>query len=95
MAHMATPSYTLDAILDQLDRFHQRAAYGAVAALIHRPAHYVMNGRPRDPRHSWVVNQETRLPTGYFKDQIHPDIISRERILTSAEDLEAWLRDPS
>lgn len=92
---MPAPPRTLDGILDQLDRFHQRATYGAVAALTDRPAQYLMNGRPRDPRHSWVVNHETRLPTGYFKDQIHPDIISRERILSSAEDLETWLRDPS
>lgn len=92
---MATPPYSLDAILDKLHRFHQRATYSAVAAVIDRPAHYLMNGRPRDPRHSWVVNQDTRLPTGYFKDQIHPDIISRERVISSAEDLETWLRDPS
>jgi len=92
---MPAPPYSIDAILDQLDRFHQRATYGAVAALIDRPPHYLLNGRPRNPRHSWVVNQETRLPTGYFKDQIHPDIITRERILSSAKDLETWLRDPS
>jgi hypothetical protein len=59
------------------------------------PAYYLIDGRPRDPRHSWIVNQETRLPTGYSKDQINPDIIIRERVLSSAEDLEAWMRDPS
>ena len=92
---MAASLFTLDEILDLLDRFHQRATYGAVAELTERPAHYLMDGRPRDARHSWVVNQETRLPTAYSRDQIHPDIISRERVLASAEDLETWLRDPS
>lgn len=92
---MPTQTHNLDAILDLLDRFHQRASYGAVAELIDRPAHYLMNGRPRNPRHSWIVNQDTWLPTGYFKDQVHPDIISRERVLLSAEDLESWLQDPS
>lgn len=92
---MADAAYTLDQILDLLDRFHQRATYGAVAELIDRPAHYLMSSRPRDPRHSWIVNQETRLPTGYSKDQVHPEIISRERVLSSAGDLASWLREPS
>lgn len=92
---MPDAAYTLDQILDQLDRFHQRATYDAVAELIDRPAHYLRNGRPRDPRNSWVVDQDTWLPTGYFKDQVHRDIISRERILSSAKQLESWLREPS
>ena len=88
-------AYTLDHILDLLDRFHQRATYDAVAELIARPVQYLKNGRPRDPRNSWVVDQDTWLPTGYFKDQIHRDIISRERILSSAKQLQSWLREPS
>ena len=92
---MPTQTLSLDSILDLLDRFHQRASYGAVAGLIDRPPHYLMTGRPRDPRHSWVVSQDTWLPTGYFKDQVHPDIISRERVLLSVEELESWLQNPS
>lgn len=92
---MAAAAYTLEQILDLLDRFHQRATYGAVAELISRPTHYLMNGRPRDPRHSWIVDQDTWLPTGYFKDQIHRDIISRERVFSAAKDLDSWLRAPS
>jgi len=92
---MPTQTQSLDSILDLLDRFHQRASYGAVAGLIDRPAQYLMNGQLRDPRHSWIVSQDTWLPTGYFKDQIHPDIISRERVLLSVEELESWLQDPS
>jgi len=92
---MADAAYTLDQILDLLDRFHQRATYEAVAELIDKPPHYLRNGRPRDPRNSWIVDQDTWLPTGYFKDQVHRDIISRERILSSAEQLESWLREPS
>lgn len=92
---MSDATYTLDQILNLLDRFHQRATYGAVADLIDRPAQYLRNGRPRDPRNSWIVDQDTWLPTGYFKDQVHRDIISRERILSSAKELESWLRAPS
>lgn len=87
--------YSLDAILDALNHFHQRATYGAVAALVDRPPPYLMGGRPRDRRHSWVVNQDTRMPTGYSKEEIHPEIISRATVLSSAEELEHWLRDPA
>jgi len=92
---MKTQTHSLDTILDLLHRFHQRATYGAVAELIDRPAQYLMNGRPRDPRNSWIVNQDTWLPTGYFNDQVHPDIISRDRVFLSPEELETWLQDPS
>ena len=92
---MPTQTQSLDSILDLLDRFHQRASYGAVAGLIDRPEQYLMNGQLRNPRHSWIVSQDTWLPTGYFKDQIHPDIISRGRVLLSVEELESWLQDPS
>jgi len=87
------PAYSLDAILDELNRYHQRATYGAVAALVDRPALYLMGGQPRDERHSWVVNQDTRMPSGYSKTETHPEIISRATVL-SAEELERWLRDP-
>ena len=92
---MPTQTYSLDAILDELERFHQRATYEAVAALIGRPPHYLTNAPPRNSRHSWVVNDATGQPTAYFADQIHPDITSRARVLSSAEELENWLRDPS
>ena len=92
---MRTQTHSLDSILGLLDRFHQRASYGAVAELIDRPAQYLMNGRPRNPRHSWIVSKDTWLPTGYFEDQVHPDIISRDRVLLSAEELESWLQNPS
>lgn len=47
LSFMADAPYTLDQILDLLDRFHQRATYSAVAELINRPAQYLMSARPR------------------------------------------------
>lgn len=87
-------AYSLDAILDQLERSHQRATYGAVGALVDRPPFYSMGGRPRDHRHSWIVNQETGLPTGYQSDQMDPHIHERKEILSSPETLEDSLKDP-
>jgi len=49
--------------LDALNLYHERATYGAVAGLLGVPPLSVMRGRPRDWRHSWVVNAETGWPT--------------------------------
>jgi hypothetical protein len=92
---MPTVAYSLEEILDALDRFHQRATYGAVGGLLDRNPQNVMSRSPRDARHSWVVNQETRMPSGYRKTEIHPDIIERAKVITSPEELEGWLRNPS
>jgi hypothetical protein len=83
----------LDAILDLLARHHQRATYGAVGALVDRPPSFLMGGRPRDHRHSWIVNQETELPTGYGPDDMHPKLRSRRVVLKTSQQLEDWLRD--
>ena len=85
----------LDSILDQLDRFHQRATYGAVAAVVNSSPRSLMSGRQRDPRSSWIVSRKDGLPTGYEPDQTHPDIASREEILGTPEALRSWLENPS
>ncbi len=69
--------------------------YGAVGALIDRPPFYLMGGRPRDHRHSWIVNQEAGLPTGYEHDQMDPHLRERGEILSSIEILEDWLKHPT
>ena len=86
--------YSLDEVLDQLDRYHQRATYGAVGKLLDHPAAYLMGGRPRDKRHSWVVNQDTHLPTGYTEEQIHPALNSRAEVISDVDELAAWLHNP-
>jgi hypothetical protein len=86
-----TADASLDTILDQLNRRRQRATYGAVAGLIGRPPLFLMGGRPRDARHSWVVNQETGMPSGYEPHELHPDLQSRPEIVATTESLDAWL----
>lgn len=89
---MAAP---LDRILDLLNAHHQRATYGAVAAVIGAPTpRSVLSGRKRDWRHSWVVNQETGLPTDYHELQRHPKLREREMVLETEDALRAWLEDP-
>ena len=82
---------SLDQILDALDGHHQRATYGAVAEVVGTPARSLMSGRPRDRRHSWVVNQKTGKPTEYPPDQMHPALTERQKILSSGKELQDWL----
>jgi len=82
---------TLDEIVDLLHNHHQRATYGAIGAVVDRPPRYLMGGRPRDHRHSWIVNKETGLPTGYGPEDMHPELRSRPEILRTSQQLEEWL----
>jgi hypothetical protein len=52
-----------------------------------------MAGRPRDHRHSWIVNQKTELPTNYGPADMHPKLRSRRDVLKTSQQLEDWLRD--
>jgi alkylated DNA nucleotide flippase Atl1 len=87
--------WNLDDILDLLDQHHQRATYGAVAELVGTGPNIVMGNRPRDPRHSWVVNRETELPTGYTTAQMHPQLRERDTVFHDANSLQNWLQNPS
>jgi hypothetical protein len=82
---------TMDQILDALHRGHQRATYGAVAAVLNRSPRMLMQGRERDQRHSWVVSRSNGEPTGYEPPLLHPDLHEREDILETKEQLLAWL----
>ncbi|HYN82310.1 MAG TPA: hypothetical protein VES88_12470 [Gemmatimonadaceae bacterium] len=88
-------SQSIDPIVEQLDRFRQRATYGAVAAVLNRSPRNLMSGRTRSQQDSWIVSNKDGLPTGYEPEQIHPEIESREVILRSGEELERWLSNPS
>ena len=92
---VAAPAHSLDSILDQLEQFRQRATYGSVAKLLNRPPRNLMTGRDRDPHSSWIVSRETGAPTGYSEDQVHPELTSRETILSTPQELENWLENPS
>jgi hypothetical protein len=87
---MANPKF--EQIIDALHRGRQRATYGAVAALIGRPTYFLMVGRPRDYRHSWIVNKQSGLPTGYGAEDMHPEILSHPEVLSTSLRLENWLR---
>lgn len=96
MSDIATVTeYSLDSIIEQLDRFHQRATYGAVANLVNAAPRSLMSGRPRNAQSSWIVSRKDGEPTGYDPEQKHPDLESRQAILGTGDDLRAWLDNPS
>ncbi len=61
--------------------------------IVDRPPAFLMGGRPRDHRHSWIVNQDTGLPTGYTEADMHPDLRKNETVIKTSFQLENWLRD--
>lgn len=81
----------LDAVLLALERARARATYGAVAGVTGGMARSLMNHRPRNPRHSWVVSQATGRPTGYEPQDEHPELYARDRVIGSADELRALL----
>ncbi len=85
---------SVHSIVEILDQFHQRATYGAVAALADKPAQSVMQGLPRDTRHCWVVNKRTGEPTDYDPQQKHSALREKLEILATEERLAAWLDNP-
>lgn len=89
------PDFTMEQILDALDRNHQRATYGAVAALLGASPRLLMQGRERDQRHSWVVSRKNGEPTGYQPDLLHPALHERDEVLDNKEALAGWLGSPA
>ena len=86
--------FTLDTVLDKLERCCQRATYGAAAGVVGGSAKGVMAGRPRTPRNSWVVNKDSQRPTGYSDEKVHPELFSRTEVIKEADELKQWLRKP-
>lgn len=89
----------LERIVDQLDRYHVRATYGAVANLLGRPATFLMSNLERQPRYSWIVNGDTLLPSGYEASQRHAHLEENKMVLRTERRLRDWLQgktaDPS
>ena len=86
---------SLDRIIDLLDQHGQRATYGAVARLVGHSPRSLLKGRDRGKRHSWIVNRETGLPSGYGEDQIDPRLPASGPVLANHAELQAWLASRS
>ena len=76
-------------ILDHLNRVEVRATYKAVAGVIGESNQNVKNYLPpRGPRASWVVSSDgDNSPTGYTREQEHPRLRLKPRIISTTDDL--------
>lgn len=84
--------HTFDSVLDALAGQQQRATYGAVAGVLNSAPRTLMSGRPRDPRHSWIVSRRTGEPTGYGPDQLDPALTTRAEVIRTRDALLSWLQ---
>ena len=94
MTAAPTETHTLESIMADLNRCHQRATYAAVAGVLSSSPRALMSGRERNPESSWIVRREGGQPTGYEADQKHPSLTEREHVIESPDELRIWLRDP-
>lgn len=92
---MATADLEIDRIVALLQKYKQRATYGALGKIVGRHPRSVMQGRPKCARDSWIVSAATGIPTDYGSSQIDPDLESSPSVLETAEELAAWLREHS
>ena len=86
-----TNTLSLEEIVHLLDKYRVRATYGAVATYLGRPATFLMSNLEREPRYSWIVNQDTLLPTGYDDGQKHKDLQLNKMVLKDERHLREWL----
>jgi hypothetical protein len=86
------PSNELDEILERLERYRQRATFGAVAGLLGLNPLTLFNGYPRTPRTSWVVSKTTGKPTGQGGSAVHPDLLKNPYVISNSAALKAWLK---
>ena len=85
--------HTLEEVLDQLDRWHQRATYGAVAGVTGGSAHSLMRQRVHCPRDSWVVSARNKRPNGYAEADTHPALLERPHVIGTGAELGAWMEE--
>lgn len=79
-------------VIDLLASHRQRATYAAVGAVVGLPPMSVMWGLPKNPLNSWVVSARDHRPTGYTPAEIDARLETRAHVITSADELMAWLR---
>jgi hypothetical protein len=84
-------SANLDSILERLERYRQRATFGAVAELLGREPFTLFDGYPRIPRTSWVVSKSSGRPTGQDGSALHPDLFQNPHVISNSAELKAWL----
>ena len=82
-------TFTIDQVLDALNRHKIRATYSAVAPLLRTRAMSLAGqflGRRR-PHASWVVSKQSGMPSGYSQKDCHPDLLSKTHVIEDPAEL--------
>jgi hypothetical protein len=89
-----SPKYAaVERIAELLERYQQRATYGAVAGVVNLPARSLMQGHPQNPRNSWIVSAKTHAPSGYPPSKVAPALaMSPHAVLDSSVLLAKWMQ---
>lgn len=85
-------TWSINDVLGLLDAMKNRATYSAVATVLGiepKEVGGLLGGRR--PETSWIVRNDTKLPTGYSEKQRHPDLYQSEKILNDGNELESLL----
>jgi hypothetical protein len=77
-------------LIAALEKHSQRATYTAVAGVVELSPLSVMRGLVKSPHCSWVVSKQNHEPTGYSKNQWHPQLKSNSSVISSAAELASW-----
>ncbi len=88
---MNSEYYSLDLIVEKLDKHKQRATYGAVAGVLRKLPISLMKGYEKCPRYSWIVSEKTDRPTDYTVEQLHPELDSKTFTIKTSKKLIEWL----
>lgn len=81
-------------ILNCLNLHGQAVTYGALAELVNTTPLEVMDDLPRNHHNSWVINADSRRPTGYVDEQIDPRFLAGNagnNVIGTSEELQLWL----
>lgn len=90
----------LNVIVRCLAEFQRRATYQAIGQLLYgikppgggRQGAALMNGLPRSPRYAWIVNAESKFPTGYSNTDIPTEFEKHPQIIETGARLKVWLQ---
>ena len=87
----------VDSVLERLNAREIRCTYKALAeyclfSVVPQLFKYLGEKRPEA---SWVVKQDTLLPTGYDAGDLHPNLAANDLVITTASELRALMDEPS
>ena len=83
----------LEAVVERLSRYGQRATYSAVGGVVGRLAIGVMRGQPKTHQNSWVVSKGNGEPSGFSAAERDPRLPGKSQPIRTTQGLVQWLAE--